>query len=42
MGGADASLHGMLLQQARWCRLVWLFRLLGEIFLMLLPRIQIM
>jgi MFS transporter, DHA2 family, multidrug resistance protein len=50
-GGADAvtaterayaALHGMLLQQASMVSFVWLFRLLGGIFLMLLPLILIM
>ena len=49
--GADAvtatersygALHGMLLQQASMVSFVWLFRLLGGIFLMLLPLILIM
>jgi len=37
-----AALHGMLLQQASMVSFVWLFRLLGGIFLMLLPLILIM
>jgi len=39
---AYAALHGMLLQQASMVSFVWLFRLLGGIFLMLLPLILIM
>ena len=39
---AYAALHGMLLQQASTVSFVWLFRLLGGIFLMLLPLILIM
>jgi MFS transporter, DHA2 family, multidrug resistance protein len=39
---AYAALHGMLLQQASIVSFVWLFRLLGGIFLMLLPLILIM
>jgi len=39
---AYAALHGMLLQQASMISFVWLFRLLGGIFLMLLPLILIM
>jgi DHA2 family multidrug resistance protein len=37
-----AALHGMLLQQASMVSFVWLFRLLGGIFLVLLPLILIM
>ena len=37
-----AALHGMLLQQASMVSFVWLFRLLGGIFLILLPLILIM
>ena len=37
-----AALHGILLQQASMVSFVWLFRLLGGIFLMLLPLILIM
>jgi DHA2 family multidrug resistance protein len=39
---AYAALHGMLLQQASMVSFVWLFRLLGGIFLALLPLILIM
>jgi MFS transporter, DHA2 family, multidrug resistance protein len=39
---AYAALHGMLLQQASMVSFIWLFRLLGGIFLMLLPLILIM
>jgi DHA2 family multidrug resistance protein len=39
---AYAALHGMLLQQASMVSFVWLFRLLGGIFLLLLPLILIM
>ena len=39
---AYAALHGMLLAQASMVSFVWLFRLLGGIFLMLLPLIMIM
>jgi DHA2 family multidrug resistance protein len=39
---AYAALHAMLLQQASMVSFVWLFRLLGGIFLMLLPLILIM
>ena len=39
---AYAALHGMLLQQASMVSFVWLFRLLGGIFLILLPLILIM
>jgi len=39
---AYAALHGFLLQQASMVSFVWLFRLLGGIFLMLLPLIFIM
>ena len=39
---AYGALHGMLLQQASMVSFVWLFRLLGGIFLMLLPLILIM
>jgi DHA2 family multidrug resistance protein len=39
---AYAALHGMLIQQASMVAFVWLFRLLGGIFLMLLPLILIM
>jgi len=39
---AYAALHGLLLQQASMVSFVWLFRLLGGIFLMLLPLIFIM
>ena len=39
---AYAALHGMLLQQASMVSFVWLFRMLGGIFLMLLPLILIM
>src|SRR5438477_4674325 len=39
---AYAALHGMLLAQASMVSFVWLFRLLGGIFLMLLPLILIM
>jgi hypothetical protein len=37
-----AALHGFLLQQASMVSFVWLFRLLGGIFLMLLPLIFVM
>jgi DHA2 family multidrug resistance protein len=39
---AYAALHGILVQQASMVAFVWLFRLLGGIFLMLLPLILIM
>jgi DHA2 family multidrug resistance protein len=39
---AYGALHGMLIQQASMVSFVWLFRLLGGIFLMLLPLILIM
>ena len=39
---AYGALHGMLLAQASMVAFVWLFRLLGGIFLMLLPLILIM
>jgi DHA2 family multidrug resistance protein len=39
---AYGAMHGMLLQQASMVSFVWLFRLLGGIFLMLLPLILIM
>ncbi len=39
---AYAALHGILLAQASMVSFVWLFRLLGGIFLMLLPLIMIM
>jgi DHA2 family multidrug resistance protein len=39
---AYVVLHGMLLQQASMVSFVWLFRLLGGIFLLLLPLIFIM
>ena len=40
--GAYAVLHGMLLQQASMVSFVMLFRLLGIVFLLLLPLIMIM
>jgi DHA2 family multidrug resistance protein len=39
---AYAALHGMLLQQASMVSFVWLFRLLGGIFLAMLPLIFLM
>jgi DHA2 family multidrug resistance protein len=39
---AYGALHGMLIQQASMVSFVWLFRLLGTIFLLLLPLILIM
>jgi DHA2 family multidrug resistance protein len=39
---AYAALHGMLIQQASMVSFVWLFRLLGGIFLVLLPLILFM
>ncbi len=39
---AYGALHGILIQQASMVSFVWLFRLLGTIFLMLIPLILIM
>jgi len=39
---AYGALHGILIQQASMVSFVWLFRLLGTIFLLLLPLIVIM
>jgi DHA2 family multidrug resistance protein len=39
---AYAALHGILIQQASMVTFVWLFRLLGTIFLLLIPLILIM
>ena len=39
---AYAALHGILLQQASMVSFVWLFRLLGGIFLLMIPLILIM
>ena len=39
---ANGALHGILIQQASMVSFVWLFQLLGMIFLLLLPLILIM
>jgi DHA2 family multidrug resistance protein len=39
---AYGALHGILLQQASMVSFVWLFRILGTIFLLLIPLILLM